>query len=1072
MKKCFTATCWPCAVLMMMCFLLHSKALAQEMTITGKVTSPESSEGLPGVNVLIKGTSQGTVTDLAGDYSINVPSSEAVLVFSSIGFMTEEIAVGNQSAINVTMKEDIASLDEIVVVGYGKQKKVDLTGAVSVVDIEKIDDIPRANVMQTLQGRVPGLYIEPSGKPSGETGQILIRGLNTLGDNSPLYIIDGVPATANNIISGRGAANGSTTKNVSPLQNIDPNSIESIQVLKDASAASIYGARASNGVIIVTTKEGQGKLKVQLSTSATLQERFGKIDAANTIERGEALWQASINDGTDPAIHSALYSFDYTGTGADAVLQGVTPVEWITGDPASKTKAQVPGTDWQDVVYRPGFLTNNNVTISGGSESSAALLQLGYLYNRGVKEYSDFSKMNIRLNTSHKLFNGKLKIGENLNIAKTRETPEPTDLGGAGIDYLATYQNPILPVYTTDGAWAGPLGSGMSDRNNPLHMLYINRNNKDNNLILFGNLYAELTPIDKLTIRSSIGLDYTYSNNWWIQETYQEGFLTQNVSRLSIFQGQRSNLTWSNTADYQLNVGEHGLNFLVGMEAIREDFRTVVSSKEDFAVQDIDYFQLDAGTGAARAGGGRTGYQLLSYFGKVNYNFGDKYLASATLRYDGSSRFGKENQFGLFPAATLGWRMNNENFLKEVTALSNLKLRVGVGRVGNQKIGDLARFGLYAPNYGTMDFRSWYGAWRTIGTAYDITGANSGIMPSGYVATQIQNENLKWETTDEINTGIDFGFFNNRINGSFDYFFRKTKDILILPPYAAVIGEGGNKWVNGASVENRGFELVLGYQNIVGDFDYSINGIVSSFKDKITKLPESVVRSYPGNAEQDILGRSQRSIFGYVTDGLFQNQEEVDAHANQPGKGIGRIRYKDLNDDGQVDAYDQTWLGTTLPDYEFGFNVDIGYKNFILSMFVQGVLGKLINDGIKGDFTRVNNGMNFGRGVFEAWSPNNTGSPLPALSLVNSNDEFRTSDYLYVNGSYAKFRTLQLSYAFPTRITDLLKLDVLRVYIMGENLFAIKDNKGVNKIYAPDPEKPFLAYPLTRNFTVGVDVSF
>jgi TonB-linked SusC/RagA family outer membrane protein len=1055
-----------------MCLLsCFSFAFAQDRSVTGTVRD-EQGQTLPGANILVKGTSTGVTTDANGQFTILAPSSGAILVISFIGYASQEIVLGNRSDIEVTLVADLTTLSEVVVTGYTSERRSDFTGAVAVVDMVKTRDIPRPNVMQTLQGRVPGLYIEATGQPSGQTGQVLIRGLNTLGDNSPLYIIDGVPATANDVISGRGAANGSTTKNVSPLQNLDPNSIESIQVLKDASAASIYGARASNGVIIVTTKQGKGKLKVQFSSNSSFQNRFGKIDAANTIERGEALWQASINDGTNPAIHSALYAFDYTGTGANAVLNSVTPVQWVGGDPAGMTPAQVPGTDWQKEVYRTGFLTNNNLTLSGGSETSSALLQFGYLHNKAIKKYSDFSKMNLRLNTSHKLFNNKFKIGQNLNIARTRETPEPTDLGGAGMDYLAVYQNPILPVYRTDGQFAGPLGSGMSDRNNPVHMMYINRNNKDNNLILFGNIYAEFSPIKNLTLRSSYGLDFTYSNNYWIQEKYNEGFLTQSVNRLSIFHGERVNRTWTNTAAYDFQSGNHTLSALIGVETVIEDFKTVTARKEDFAIQDVDYFQLDAGTGTATANGGRTGYQLLSYFGKVNYNYSEKYLASVTLRYDGSSRFGENNQFGLFPAANVGWKISNESFMGAQSMISNLKIRAGVGKVGNQKIGNLARFGLYAPNYGAMDFRDWYGAWRTIGTAYDINGNNSGNLPSGYVPLQQGNEDLKWETTTEVNVGLDFGLMKDHLTGSFDYFTRNTKDILILPPYIGVIGEGGSRWVNGASAKNQGFELSLQYQNIAGPFNYSVYGNVTHFMDKITELPEEVIRSYPGNIEQTILGHSQRSIFGYVTDGLFQNEEEVDAHATQPGKGVGRIRYKDLNNDGKIDALDQTWLGTTLPKAELGLGFDVGYRNFTLSVFFQGVVGKKTLDGIKGDFTRVNNGMNFGTGVFDAWTPQNPSSPLPALSLVNANDEFRTSDYLFVNGSYAKLRTLQLSYSIPKPALDAIGLSTLKVYVMGENLFAIKDNKGVNKMYAPDPENPYLTYPLTRNFTFGIDLSF
>jgi TonB-linked SusC/RagA family outer membrane protein len=758
----------------------------------------------------------------------------------------------------------------------------------------------------------------------------------------------------------------------------------------------------------------------------------------------------------------------------DAKLNKTIPVEWINGGPESKEKMAVPGTDWQKEVYQNGFMSNSNLSISGGTDKSSALLQLGYLKNQGVKKYSDYSRMDIRLNTSYKLFkNNRVKIGENLNIAKSKDTPEPIDLGGAGMDYLAHYQNPFMPIYTTDGDWAGPLGSGMSDRNNPLHMLYIHRNNKDNNLIIFGNLYAEVNLAKNLNFRSSIGLDYTDTYNWWIEEAYKEGFLSQNTNSLATLNATRLNWTWSNTLNYSLTLNKHSFNFLVGMEAIKEDYRTTKAAKQGFALQNFQYFQLDAGTGNQSSGGTQTGYQLLSYFGKVNYNFGERYLAAVTLRYDGSSRFGTENQFGLFPAVNVGWRLSSEEFLKNITAISNLKIRAGLGRVGNQKIGNLARFGLYATNYGTMDYSQWFGAWGTIGSAYDLDGINSGNLPSGFVATQQENNGLKWETTDELNIGLDFAFINNSIYGSFDYFTRKSKDILIQPPYAAVIGEGGNRWENGATISNKGFEAVLGYRQHKGDFEYSITGTLSHFVDQVDKLPESVIPGYPGNSEQTILGHSQSAIFGYEWDGIFQNQAEVDAAPASPGKGVGRLRFKDLNGDGKIDAYDQTWLGTTLPKFEYGINLEVTYKGILtLSAFINGVGGKKIWDGTKWDQTRVYPSMNFGTHVFDAWTPQNPGSHLAALTLADPNNEGRSSDYMYVKGDYAKLRNLQLTYSLPGTITQKLRMERLSIYVMGENLFAIYHNKGADRMYAPDPEKPYLEYPLTRNYTVGLNVTF
>jgi TonB-linked SusC/RagA family outer membrane protein len=1071
MKELYKFKRWVSTISMVLFLSLCSNILAQEITITGKVTDVSTNAPLPGATIQEKGTQNGAVTGIDGTFSIKV-KKDVTLVFSFVGYNSIEKPVGESKTMDVAMEESVKSLDEVVVTGYGKEKKVDLIGAISVVNVDKLVDIPNASVAQTLQGRVPGLYMETTGKPSGESGTVLIRGLNTLGDNSPLYIIDGVPTTSYNVSSGRGTGTGSYTKNSNPLQYIDPNSITSIQVLKDASAASIYGARASSGVIIITTKEGQGKVKVQFSTSATMENRTNVINVSNTIQHGAALWQACINDGVDPASESALFSYDYTGTGATAKLNKVTPVQWIGGSAAGKELMQVPGTNWQDQVYQTGFMTNNNLSISGGTDKSSTVFQIGYVKNQGIKKFSDYSKLNLRLNTSYKLFNDKVKVGENLNMAQTSETPEPNDLGGAGMDYLALYENPFMPVYTTDGNWAGPLGSGMSDRNNPLHMLTIHKDNKDNNLVIFGNLYLEYTPIKNLTFRSSLGLDYTNSNNWWIEQTYTEGFLSQNTNSLSTFNGLRLNWTWSNTANYNFTLGKSSVNLMVGMEAIKEDYKTILAGKQNFALQNFNYFQLDAGTGNATSGGNETGYQLLSYFGKVNYNFAEKYLASLTVRYDGSSRFGTNNQFGVFPALNLGWRISGEDFMKDISVISNLKLRAGVGEVGNQKIGNLARFGLYASNYGTMDFRSWYGAWRTIGSAYDINGSNSGNLPSGYIATQQENQNLKWETTDELNIGVDFGLLNNSIYGSFDYFTRNSKDILIQPPYAGVIGEGGAKWENGATISNVGFEGVLGYRTKVGEVDFNITGTISSFSDKVVSLPASVVSAYPGNGIQTILGHSQSAVFGYVTDGLYKTQAEVDNSPADPGKAIGRIRFKDLNGDGKVDALDQTWLGTTLPKYEYGINIEVAWKSFTLSAFLNGVAGKKIFDNTKWNQTRVYPSMNFGTGVFDAWTPSNPNATLPALTLADAHNEGRTSTYMLVNGDYIKLRNLQIAYTLPSSLTKSIKLDQIRVYLMGENLVWIYHNKGADKMWAPDPENPNENYPLTRNYTIGLNVTF
>lgn len=1028
--------------------LMFTNVYAQQVSITGRVLNVATNETLAGATVLEKGTANGVITDQNGGFTLVVGPS-ATLVCSFVGMVSQEIQVGDSRFITFNLKESLSELDEIVVTGYMTQKKVDLTGSVAVVNIADLTERATTNPMAALQGRVPGLYMETSGDPSGRTRNLLIRGINTLGNTSPLYIIDGV-----------------SSKDANAFSFLDPNTIESVQVLKDAAAASIYGSRASNGVIIVTTKKGKDKFKVEISSSLTPQYFTRRVDVCNTEEYGRALWQAAINDGTDPAALSARYTYEWHDDNGVAVLDKVIPVEYVGGNPLLRST----DTDWQDAVFRPGLITANSITISGATETSSLLISVGKHHNESVIKYNFFDRINGQINSSVTFLDGKIKVGEDFHVARTEEAPLSGDHNGPGIDNFgstsvisnAFFMQTRLPIYDANGDWAGPTGTGFSDRNNPLHIAWMHRNNRINDLLLFGNVYLEVNPIKNLKLRSSFGIDYDNSTRWAIEPTWVEGFLSRTINFYEKLKGDKFNWTFSNTANYLLKIQQHSFDFLLGMEAISNDYQEMRAYKEGFADNSFDYYQFNAGTGVATNSGFRTGHQLLSYFGKVNYGWSDKYLASATLRIDGSSRFGEENRFGYFPAFTVGWRIDRESFMDNVAYLSNLKLRAGYGIVGNQEIGDVARFGLYATNYGSQSGN------RITGTAYDLYGAGTGNLPSGYVATQMANPNLKWESTSELNFGLDFGFFDEKFIGSFDYFNRTTKDILTRPPYAAAMGEGSYQYLNGATMENRGFEIVLGNRNQIGDFSYRILGSITSFHDKITYLPESVVKSYPGNEEKTIINHSVRSVFGYRTDGIFQNAGEVDNGVTQPGKGIGRLRYVDMNGDKVINTYDQDWIGTTLPDFSYGINVEVGYKNFFLSLFGQGDAGKTTNDGLKGstDFAS-GQGMNFGKRVLKAWTPQNTSSDIPMLSAVNRNDETRSSNYILVNGSYFKLRTASLSYSFPREIIQKIRIGSLRVYVTGENFLLIKSKEFTG----PDPETPGSLYPQPVSFTLGINVT-
>ena len=1034
------------AVFGFLLILFSGVALAQNLTIRGVVTNSSTNEPMPGVNIVVKGTTNGTLTNADGSYSINAPNGSTLLL-TFIGFKNKEVPISGNTTINVLLEEALTGLDEVIVTGYSTQRKIDLTGAVAVVRTDDIKNTSSSNVVTSLQGRIPGVFIEKDGRPNGGQRTFLIRGLNTLGNTSPLIIIDGIP-----------------TVNQGAFQDMDPELIESVQVLKDATSASIYGSRASNGVVIVTTKKGKDKLEVKFNSSYSMELFTDKLPVLNTIERGQVLWQASINDKTPVTAHQALYTYESHLDNGVAVLDKVIPAPWIGGSESLLTPGS--NTDWQNEVFKTGQVLNNDLSISYGNNNVNALFGMNYLDNQGTMKYMQFRKYGARLNTSFSFLDGKIKIGENLQISKTRDTPDRTDLGNSDMVNLARFEQPILPVYTTTGGWSGPIGAGFSDRNNPLHMLYIYRNNFQHTLKTFGNAYLEIKPINNLLFRSSFGIEYLEGYYSAMYPSFQTGFLGRTINYMTVDQNHRLNWTWSNVATYDATFGAHNINFLLGIEAIKNSYLTMAAYKEGFAIEDLNYYYLGAGTGASTNGGTGTGNQLLSYFAKVNYNYNDKYLVALTVRQDGSSRFGTENRYGIFPSVSVGWRLNKESFLSSLTFISNLKIRGGWGKVGNQEIGDESRFNIYATNYGTIVNR------RTTGTAYDLNGAGTGNLPSGYAQIQQGNPNLRWESTTEINGGIDFGFMQEKFFGTFDYFSRKTSDILIQPPYVAFIGEGGGQWQNGATVDNKGFEATFGYRNKVGKLTYSIGINVGAFHDKVVKLPASVVRAYPGNVEKTIIGHSPREMFGYIVEGIFQDQAEVDGAATQPGKGIGRLHYKDLNGDGKIDPLDQDWLGNSLPKAEYGINAQLGYNGFDLSFFIQGIYGRKVNNSILGSTDFISNGMNMGRRVLEAWTPQNTGSTIPMLSLVNANNETRTSTYFIQSGDYIKLRNAVLGYTLPKELTSKVNIQQVRVFVLGENLVTVFKKKGKNAYTAMDPSLPGNPYPLPTGITFGLNLTF
>ena len=1032
--------------LFMLLFLVFNVVLhaqTQTLEISGNVKSGTDNDALIGVSVIAKGEKTGAMTDLDGNFTIKVPSN-AVLEFTYIGFKPQEVPVNGKTTINVILTEDSQVLNEVVAVGYRTERKADLTGAVSVVDVKDMMSASENNPIKALQGRVPGMQVTADGNPSG-SASVKIRGVGTWNNTDPLYIIDGVASSAG-------------------MHELNSNDIESIQVLRDASSASIYGSRAANGVIIVTTKKGKkGTLKVNFDAYVTASVYNTKIDVLNSKQYAQVFGQAIINDGNNPNDNNLGIAYEL-GKGSDgrSTINNIYFPEYLD---ASKTMKPAD-TDWFDEVTRTGVLQSYNLSISSGTEKSSSYFSMGYLNNEGLVKNTDFSRFSARMNTDYKLLDGLITIGENFTLNRTSEVQQPDK-----IVEFALIAVPIIPVKTENGTnWGGPI-TGMPDRQNPARLVHDNRDNRYKYWRALGNAYITVTPIKGLNIRSNFGLDYGNYYKRTLSYSYQDGYVTNTTNRSKMEQAHWTKWSWTNTATYDFEIGKHRIETLLGTEMFKQEDVNMSSSKDDYITQNPNYMWPDAGTGNSLATGSSDSYSLMSYFGKVNYAYDDRYLASVTMRRDGSSRFSEDNRWGIFPAFNLGWRLSQEKFMEAHKDLfSDLKFRFGWGQNGNQDMSTLARYLYYNTDYGVGD-PTWNAVW---GTAYDFSGTGSGLLASGIKRVQIANPDLKWETTTQTNFGFDFALLNNSIYGTFEYYIKKTKDILYNPGYSAIKGEGASKWYNGASTENKGVEISLGYRgNTSFGLTYDVTGNFSTNKNKVTKVPASVLNDFGGNGTYDnIIGRPYGSFYGYVADGIFKSQEELDEHAKQDGKGIGRIRYADINNDGVIDANDQTWIGDPYPDFSYGLNINLAYKDFDLSMYFQGINNVDIINQLKytSDFWSVSDvRSNKGTRLLGAYDPvTNPGSNIPMITNSNSNDEGRLSTYFIENGSYLKMRNIQLGYNFPKSLLSKIKLSSFRTYISAQNLFTIKSKsfKGV------DPETPAWGYPIPMTFTFGLNLSF
>ena len=1015
-------------------------ANAQQVNVSG-VIKDATGETVIGASVMVKGTKTGTVTDFDGRFHVECTPG-ATLVISYIGYQTQEVKAAD--GMNVVLQEAANDLNEVVVTGYTTQRKADLTGAISVVSVDDIAKQNENNPIKALQGRVPGMNISADGSPSG-TATVRIRGIGTLNNNDPLYIVDGIPTKAG-------------------MHELNGNDIESIQVLKDAASASIYGSRAANGVIIITTKKGkEGKIKVDFDGSIAVSTYAHKMKVLNAKEYGQVMWQAYVNDGMDPNTNGLGYRYDwgYNAQGTP-VLNGISMKKYL--DDAGTTPAA--DTDWFDETTRTGVIQQYNVSVSNGSDKGSSFFSLGYYKNLGIIKTSDFNRFSARMNTEYKLLKNKmLTVGEHFTLNRTSEVQAP----GGFLQNVLQF-NPSLPIYTEDGNYAGPVG-GYPDRYNPVAVLERNKDNRYTYWRMFGDAYLNLNPFKGFNIRTTFGLDYSQKQQRFFTYPVTEGNVANKKNGVEAKQEHWTKWMWNAVATYNMELGKNRIDLMAGMELNRQDDIYFSGYKEGFSILNPDYMWPDAGTTNPQAYGGGSGYSLVSFFGKANYNYADKYMASFTIRRDGSSRFGKNNRYATFPSVSAGWRINQENFLKKASWIDDLKIRASWGQTGNQEIDNLARYTLYVSNYGVNE-----NGGQSYGTSYDIAGTNGGsTLASGFKRNQIGNDNIKWETTTQTDLGFDFAFFRNTLYGNFDWYFKKTKDILVNMPGIAVMGEGSSQWINAGEMENRGFEFNIGYRNQTHfGLKYDVTANISSYRNKITALPTTVAANgtFGGNGVKSVIGHPMGAQVGYVADGIFKSQEEIDNHATQEGAGLGRIRWKDLTGDDKITEADQTWIYNPVPDFTYGFNIYLEYKNFDFTAFFQGVQGVDIISDLKKEtdiWAGLNIGfLNKGKRLLDAWSATNPDSNVPALSLSDNNNEKRVSSYWVEDGSYLKLRTIQFGYNFPQTIASKLAMQRLRMYVSAQNLFTIKSSSFTGV----DPENPNYGYPIPLNITFGLNVTF
>lgn len=989
-----------------------------KITVQGKVVDSKG-EPLIGVSVTVKGTTNGTLTDIDGNYTINT-TSDATLTFSYVGYKAQSIVVGSQKTIDITLLEDAQMMDEVIVVGYGVMKKSDVTGAISSVKSDAIVRQPVANVAQALQGQVPGVIVTSNSGAPGGSVNVRIRGIGTVNNSDPLYVVDGMP--------------------VSNIDYLGTSDIQSMEILKDASATAIYGARGANGVVLITTKQGKaGKTAVTLDAYFGVNKVNNNLDLLNGSQWYEL--QTAINE-----------------------VRGSAAIDLSKVDRNTST-------DWMKEITRTAAIQSYNLGISGGmADEYNYNTGIGYIDQEGTIKKTDYQRFSFRQNLEKTIIKKTLTFGTNINISQSRTNKVLEGSNTVGIVNSAIKLEPVIPVRDADGNYGY---SPYIDYNNPVADIdYTNNKSKVTSIV--GNVYADLNFLKHFKFRSSFGVDYRKTDDYQFTPVYAvSSYQNNDVSSVTRGYTKFDYYVWENTLNYIRTFAEkHSVNALIGYTREWGRTETLSATKRGTPNDGSDLQYIDAAlSSAASANGTAFESALISYLGRINYDFDDRYLLTASIRRDGSSRFSSKYQYGNFPSFAAGWKISNEKFFKNLNAnwISSLKIRAGWGRIGNQNIDNYMYQNLLSSN---IQYSYLFG-----------TGSKEALY-QGLVAVVMGNANVKWETTESTNIGLDGNFLDGRLIFSGEYYYKKTKDMLLAEPIPYYFGFETGPVTNIGSAENKGFEFNVDWRDQIRDFSYNVGFNISTVKNKMlsigsgTPLAGGSVRN--GSATSTRVGSPIGAFYGYKTNGLVQDETQLaEVQKLQPNAQLGDVVFVNTNDDTSLSDADKVIIGNPVPDVVYGINIGFGYKGFDFSMQWGGTLGNDIFNAMRYYTYDLSSVTNKDVAVLNYWRPDNKNTDIPRLAGTDVNDNMRISDRYVEDGSYLRLRNLQIGYTFPASMAKKIYMQKLRVFMTGQNLLTFTNYSGSDPEVGQITSTNYLSrgvdigtYPQAMTITGGVSITF